>query len=88
MLPHGQDLDAFEGIGDNLAERIAEVVHTGRAPKLNEGSCFVATTFGARTLAPFRKSVRSKQCDTTVISPLYKPHISECLSSPLGENNA
>ena len=88
MLPHGQDLDAFEEIGDNLAERIAEVVHTGRAPKLNEGSCFVATTFRARTLAPFRNRFEASNATRPSSRLCISLTFPECLSSTLGENNA
>ncbi len=36
MLLQGQDLAQLPGIGDDLAEQIAEMVHTGRLSKLDE----------------------------------------------------
>ena len=36
MLLQGQDLSQLPGIGDDLAEQIAEMVHTGRLSKLDE----------------------------------------------------
>ena len=36
MLLQGQDLAELPGIGDDLAEQIAEMVHTGRLAKLDE----------------------------------------------------
>lgn len=36
MLRQGEDLDEFPGIGEDLAEQIAEIAHTGRLARLEE----------------------------------------------------